>query len=374
MNINEQADANLRPVAVSLTGLDIYTPDSPGMILEGFYWREPWGKFRRLPEDIGLFGVDYESWNTAGGCVRFASDTKKIVLHAEVTGCRSCNMSCIGAMGFDLYGNPPGKPPFFLQSTIFPIEQNEYSCTLYSSELSALHEFTIYFPLYSGVKTLEIGLSPGASLQTISPRRDRRSVVLYGTSITQGCGSSRPGMLYSNILGRLLNAGCLNFGFSGSGRGEAQVAEKISEVENPSLFILDYDTNAGPEELEKTLLNFIAILRKRHPLVPIVVLSAEPKPDEMYALTAPCPHREERREFDRIHRQAQAKLAAAGDGNVYFLDGMTLYGEDYPECCVDSLHSNDLGNYRLAHTLASFVNRNKLLDHRGNFKSNGILI
>jgi hypothetical protein len=49
-------------------------------------------------------------------------------------------------------------------------------------------------------------------------------VVFYGTSITQGSCTSRPGMSYQAILGRQLNLNHINLGFSGNGKGEAAVA------------------------------------------------------------------------------------------------------------------------------------------------------
>ena len=44
--------------------------------------------------------------------------------------------------------------------------------------------------------------------------------MIYGTSITQGGCASRPGMAYTNILSRRIDAPFINLGFSGSGRGE----------------------------------------------------------------------------------------------------------------------------------------------------------
>ena len=49
-------------------------------------------------------------------------------------------------------------------------------------------------------------------------------VVFYGTSITQGGVVSRPGMAFTNIIGRSLSRDVLNFGYSGQGYMELSVA------------------------------------------------------------------------------------------------------------------------------------------------------
>ena len=42
---------------------------------------------------------------------------------------------------------------------------------------------------------------------------------------------------------------------------------------------------------------------------------------------------------------------AAGDKNIYFLDGSTVLGNDYYECTVDGVHPSDLGSKRIADAL-----------------------
>jgi lysophospholipase L1-like esterase len=46
---------------------------------------------------------------------------------------------------------------------------------------------------------------------------------------------------------------------------------------------------------------------------------------------------------------------AAGDDNIYFLDGSDILGEDYFECTVDGVHPSDLGSQRIADALLPAV-------------------
>ena len=50
----------------------------------------------------------------------------------------------------------------------------------------------------------------------------------------------------------------------------------------------------------------------------------------------------------------EARLA--GDQNVYFIDGYSLFGGEYRDSCtVDGCHPNDLGFCRMADTIGTLV-------------------
>ena len=352
-------DRNLQAGAATLAGMDVYRVDDPPIRLTGLPWHKRGGAFCRLPEEMDLdFSPDVKRLHrcTAGAAIRFRSNSSEIRLHAEVDGCRMYHMSLVGSMGFDLYaGN--GLTQVFAKSSYFHYDENEYTCTMFSSPNRIMRDFTIYFPLYSGVKTLEIGLDAGSVIEAPTPWKDPRPVVFYGTSITQGGCVSRPGMLYTNILSRLLGQPVYNFGFSGSGKGEPQTAGKLAEIADPAMYVLDYDDNARPELLEKTIRPYIRILRQSHPETPILALSTEPKSAEAFEPFDSDYASKERPLYNQIHQTVFDELRAAGDDNIYYLDGRMLYGADFDECTVDGAHATDLGSYRIAHALAPVIER-----------------
>ena len=352
-------DEKLSVHQLSLDGMDVYGLDDAGPELFGFPWHRPGEQCRRFPLDMDLEfnqGVKALSWCTAGGHLRFRSDATDIKVHAVVEGGRMPHMAMVGSHGFDLYvGN--GLTQVFALSTLMPCDKDEYIAQVYTSPNAIMRDFTIYFPLYAGVSFFELGLSRGASLCPPTPWPDARPIVVYGTSITQGGCVSRPGMLYSNILSRLVKRPVYNFGFSGSGRGEAQVARKLSEIADPAMYILDYDDNARPDLLRSTLEPFIRILRSAHPKTPILTLSSEPKSHEAFEPFDADYASKERAVYTDIHSWVTSRLRAEGDDNLYYLDGMKLYGDDFEECTVDGAHATDLGTYRLAHALQPVVER-----------------
>ena len=95
-------------------------------------------------------------------------------------------------------------------------------------------------------------------------------VVVYGTSITQGANASRPGMAYTNILSRRLNVEFVNLGFSGSGRGEPEVAEVIAGIPNPlePLRLLRMLVLVVATALALISMMFLLMVRVSDPLVP----------------------------------------------------------------------------------------------------------
>ncbi len=214
------------------------------------------------------------------------------------------------------------------------------------SRLWDASEFTLNFPLFNGVHEILIGLNRDASVRPPPAYRLDQPVVVYGTSITHGGCASRPGSCYTNILSRRLNVPFINLGFSGSGKGEPEVAKAVASIRDPSLFVLDYEGNSGLEGLQQTLANFIAILRAKHKRIPILVVSKIRFAQE--ALKSE-PELQRSREMCKAFQKGMVmKLRAAGDTHLHFVDGSTLLGKNYHECAVDGVHPTDQGFFKMA--------------------------
>jgi lysophospholipase L1-like esterase len=260
------------------------------------------------------------------------------------------HMPQTGMSGFDLYIGEPGDERFYAVSR-FASGSTEFTCELFSSTVRKERNFTINFPLYKGVNELLIGMQAGASIQPPPAYRSKKPIVVYGTSITQGGCASRPGACYTNILSRRLNMPFINLGFSGSGKGEADVSRIITLIKKPALFVLDYEANCeGYDLFKKTLPAFISILRDAHAKVPILIISKNRFAQEAadYETASLNHERIYRKQCKAMQRNLVARLRKAGDLNLHFLDGSTLLGKDYWECSVDGVHPTDLGFSRMA--------------------------
>ena len=337
-----------------------HSPMEAPFRLAGFAWFKVDRLYRRLPlhpiEKLPQ-SVDSLANCTAGGQIRFQAVTSRLSVKVRLNGVADMNhMPATGQCGFDCYLGPTLRQRY-CSTTKYDHRQSTYTCTLFELPRAEKFNVTLNFPLYRAVEEVHVGLDEGAEVLPPPPYENDGRVIVYGTSITQGGCASRPGMAYTNILSRRFNREFINLGFSGSGRGEPEVAKTMAEIANPGLFVLDYEGNCeSTERLRESFPEFIRILREAHPRVPILAVSRIPFAVELindaaFAL---------RLERKVLERETVDSLRAAGDGLVHFLDGSTLLGEDFDECTVDGVHPCDLGFMRIADGLTPVLR--KILD------------
>ena len=143
---------------------------------------------------------------------------------------------------------------------------------------------------------------------------------------------------YISLLSRWLNSDFINLGFSGSAKGEQKMADYLASL-SPSIFVIDYDCNAPTaKHLEKTHYNLYETIRKSHPDIPYFMIT---KPD--FRFNEDCIGRRD------IVMKSYLEARAAGDKNVYFIDGSAFFnGADINDMTLDCCHPNDEGFGRMA--------------------------
>jgi hypothetical protein len=137
-------------------------------------------------------------------------------------------------------------------------------------------------------------------------------------------------MAYPAILGRWLDRRTINLGFSGNGRMEPEMAELISGID-AAVYVIDCIPNVS-EKIGELTGPFVKIIRKRRPETYILLVEDVRVGDA---------------EANEQLREAYKRLLAAGDKNVFLLEGAGMIGEDV-EATVDSRHPTDLGFWRMA--------------------------
>ena len=133
------------------------------------------------------------------------------------------------------------------------------------------------------------------------------------------------------------------------------MAKLLAEIEDPAMYVLDYTANAQLKGVRDTLPEFIRILRAKHPVTPILMVSSYPYPDELDAVRETGQPTEWRTALTEVYRRQLEKSRAEGDENIYFLDGTTLLGENPDECTVDACHATDLGFYKISNAMAPVI-------------------
>lgn len=354
------------------------------------------GMLRRLPfaakgvvRDT-IFGA---SEDTAGLAVRFRSDARSLLINASLlsAGEEMAHMPATGESGFDLYCFDEQSKTFRWLALWSPAGHAHPWPTAASGTLTGAaplpplpngheREFILYLPLYNGVKYVSIGVDDSATLQPSTSASPRPApVVFYGTSITQGGVVSRPGMAFTNIIGRLLEREVLNFGYSGQGYMEISVASFLVKVKDAGAFVIDCNPNmahvdwcgicgtqdptgkcpcngpsgahggAGPAGIRNRTVPLVEYIRSHgHPTTPIVLAEGTE-----YGSGWLDNYGGSYAEFNAALRESYLKLVAAGDKHVFYVFGKDLYANDTHAIDIDSptaagCHPTDVGHYRVS--------------------------
>ncbi len=315
--------------------------------VEGRGWTQTAGPFDRLP-DSAKGKINWLAWdlskNTAGICIRFITDAAVVSAKWSVTSANlnMPHMPATGVSGLDLYvRNAKGAWKFVGNGRPGGVD-NETSFTL-PEGAKLLRECLLYLPLYNGIKSLTIGVPTDCRLDVAAPRpaRQRKPVVVYGTSIAQGGCASRPGMLCSSILGRMLDRPMVNLGFSASGDMAPPVGDVLAEVD-AAVFVIDCLWNMGDmeqKEYDRRVSGLVQSIRKKHPVTPIVFVGQ--------SLIQPEAHPTS---MTRKQEASVLTLQKQGDKNLVLIPGDKLIGDD-GEATVDGVHLTDLGMDRQARVM-----------------------
>lgn len=338
-----EIDKNLKSTSVKET--DIVWRNIKDFSIHGIFYSEEEKHYRRMPKVIAdsvSEGVSVLSTYSAGGRIRFVSDSPYIAIKALVEDTPLSSNSSLGAQsGFSVYadgifeGNL--RPEF---ENVKSAQDGKYVfASMCYARTSGERNIEIYTPLYNRIYEVFIGLKEGSVLLPAKQYSNELPVVFYGSSITQGGCASHSGNDYVSVVCRWLNLDFVNLGFSGNAKGEPNMADYLASL-RASVMVLDYDFNAPDvESLKKSHYPLYKKIRSVQPNLPIVFMT---RPNFLYDPKNCKPRREV-----IYNNYLQAK--SEGDKNVYFIDGETLLGvDDWHMCTVDNCHPNDLGFYRMA--------------------------
>ncbi len=318
---------------VSIEGLSYYDILEQPFSIHGLLYED--GCFRRMPDAVAKNVSDGVYWlhkNTAGGRVRFCTDSPYIAIHAEMPeACFMSHCALTGSSCFDLYVRDESGKERFVDSFKREVSNRYgYESVIYPPG-EGMREYTINFPTYSSVNRLYVGLKENARLEAPGKYAVEAPVVFYGSSITQGGCASRPGSTYQAIASRRLDFDYINLGFSGNAKGEQVMADYIASLPM-SVFVCDYDHNAPTvSHLAATHENLYRTVRKVYPDIPVVFM-ARP----LFYLNEDAQKRLE------VIKETYEKAKAAGE-RVCLLDGPTLMAMAGDDGLVDGAHPNDLG-------------------------------
>jgi lysophospholipase L1-like esterase len=132
-------------------------------------------------------------------------------------------------------------------------------------------------------------------------------------------------------------------------KGEPALAKWMASLPM-SVFVCDYDHNAPTvEHLENTHYALYETIREKNPDVPYIMIT---RPD-YWTLPREQEFILQRRD---VIMASYLKARAAGDKNVYFIDGLSFnVGAHQYEMSLDSVHPNDAGFIRMADSIGTVI-------------------
>ena len=172
----------------------------------------------------------------------------------------------------------------------------------------------------------------------------RRTLLMYGSSITQGGCANRTVCTYATRTAHLLGVDLLNLGLGGAAMCEPQVADYLAARTDWDLAVLELGINMGDfatEEFRKRVEYFIPTIALAHPAAMIFCLDIYPfYGDFDPALT-------KHHEFRRIVRQTATNLRL---GNVVHLEARPML-RDLRGLTTDLIHPSPAGMDEIAQNL-----------------------
>lgn len=285
------------------------------------------------------------AYNTAGIQVRFKTNSQKIVVKVKLKHKSNMkNMSSLGQSGVDLYMYHQELGKYIFQRST-PINNNiiEYEQELINKEDNNFNSYILNLPLYNSVDEVLLLIDSFAEAIPFTKKHDD-NIIFYGSSIVQGGTVTRAGLLYSNIISRVIDNEIYNFGFSGTAFLEVEMAKILTKVKNPKILIIDAEPNAGVDfKLRANLENFIKAFRSVHQHTKILVCSRISYSFDLLDKNS-LSHNHSNKEF----MKTLVEKLSVNDSNIFYIDGYDVFGDDFYEYTVDGVHPNDLGSIALA--------------------------
>lgn len=249
-------------------------------VIEGKAWHtnlvRPYDRLPAKAEKTVRQAVWSLGQNTAGEYIKFTTNATELTVRYQITKNKSMDhMPATGVSGVDLYALDANNNWLWIRGAYSFGDTVQYKFTNMISAVP-IKEYRLYLPLYNTPKWMQIGV---ANDKTFTPTQVsmEQPLVLYGTSIMQGACASRPGLAWTNILGRKLNVPIINLGFSGNGRLEQPLIDLMNET-NARLFVLDCQPNLVDKkvypgaDIENRIRTSVRSLQSQHPDVPILLV------------------------------------------------------------------------------------------------------
>lgn len=259
------------------------------------------------------------------------------------------HMTVYGISGVDIYIRD--KESYKWVQCVAPdtIIQMHTHRTIYLGEKKE-KQVVMFLPPYAEIHRIQITCNESEKLVEMKDPH-KKKIVFYGSSITQGCAASRPGVSFCNLIAKRLDVECINYGFSESAKGQKYIIDAAMK-EQPICYIMEYDHNATLDQLRKTHLSVYKNIRKNDRNTPVYFLSRFSG-----SISISDTENDER---IRIIEETTRYAKQCGDYNTFFICGKNIL-RNQTDCFTDDRHPNDYGMQQIAELLCESICKKRLL-------------
>lgn len=314
--------------------------------------------YSRLPDSLE-HRVREQLWdlgkNSAGLAVRFRSDSPRIGARWHSRNKFNMNhMTATGIRGLDLYVLQDDST-WTTVSSIRPNFHKHNTTAMAVTDMTpgVMREYMLYLSLYDGVDSLFAGVDSGCVVLPPAVNLPERAkpIVMYGTSILQGGCATRPGMVHTSILGRMLQREVINLGFSGNARLDPEIAGLMAQAD-ASVFVIDALPNCTAAQVDSLARPFVEIIRAKHPTTPIVLVESPIFPIARFNTETSATLADKNAHLRKVYEA----IKASGDDNIYYFEGEAVL-DDEVEATVDNYHFTDMGFVHYARKLYPLISK-----------------
>ncbi|MDD5598366.1 MAG: SGNH/GDSL hydrolase family protein [Victivallaceae bacterium] len=213
----------------------------------------------------------------------------------------------------------------------------------------------LFAGLPEGMNIVELWLSPGypitirgielddgASLEKFEDKRLKW--ITYGSSITHCVRAASPAMTWPAIVARTMNFNLTCLGYGGQCKVDSMVARMIRDMDADFISLkLGINVHGGdlsPRTFVAAVIGSIAIIREKHKTAPLVVCSpiySPPREDTPSIVGNTLVN------MRNDVKKAVESFRKRGDKNIYYVDGLKIFGPELTEYLPDKLHPDARG-------------------------------
>lgn len=242
----------------------------------------------------------------------------------------TCN-GPVSSAGFDMYIRKDGH--WLWAGSVLP-KDNKVSWIVSNMD-SEEKECLLYLPIGCKVESLFICHSQGSCIEQIHPFDHK--IAVFGSSFTEGAGTSRSGMTWTAQLSRTTGLLFCNFGFSGNCRLQPYFAELLAGMDVDA-YVIDAFSNPSVSQIRDRLDPFIQTIRKRKPDVPLIFLKSVYREIRNFDTEKDISERGRESVADSL-----MKIAVKKYSKVYWITTTNITDRKYRETSVDGTHPSDYG-------------------------------